>query len=85
MQYSPDLIRISTELAVDPHMFSLYLIHYYPVMFLDRYIFDFSTLRPLSLLGAVCAYAVVLLCAYIAWQLIEVRLTKLLRRRLYRL
>ena len=27
MQYSPDLIRISTELAVDPHMFSLYLIH----------------------------------------------------------
>ncbi len=27
MQYSPDLIRISTDLAVDPHMFSLYLIH----------------------------------------------------------
>ena len=27
MQYSPDLIRISTELAVDPQMFSLYLIH----------------------------------------------------------
>lgn len=27
MQYSPDLIRISTELAMDPHMFSLYLIH----------------------------------------------------------
>ena len=27
MQYSPDLIRMSTELTVDPHMFSLYLIH----------------------------------------------------------
>ena len=27
MQYSPDLIRISTELTADPRMFSLYLIH----------------------------------------------------------
>ena len=27
MQYSPDLIRISTELTVDPRMFSLYLLH----------------------------------------------------------
>ncbi len=27
MQYSPDLIRISTELEVDPQMFSLYLVH----------------------------------------------------------
>ena len=27
MQYSPDLIRISTELTVDPQMFSLYLVH----------------------------------------------------------
>ena len=27
MQYSPDLIRISTELEADPQMFSLYLVH----------------------------------------------------------
>ena len=27
MQYSPDLIHISTELEVDPQMFSLYLVH----------------------------------------------------------
>lgn len=56
--------------------FSIYLIHYYPVMFLDRMVFDFSACTPLSLLGVSVSIAFCLLCACISWYLIEKRFTK---------
>lgn len=58
--------------------FSIYLIHYYPVMFLDRVIFDFSSATPFSIFGVVLSLAVCLISSYISWYLIENRLTKLL-------
>lgn len=62
--------------------FSLYLIHYYPIMFLDRKVFDFSTLTPLSALGALIGILLVILAGRIAWYLIEVRFSGWLRKRL---
>lgn len=62
--------------------FSLYLIHYYPVLFIDRKLCDFSTLRISSVTGAVLAVALCIALAFIAWYVIEKKLTGLLRRRL---
>ena len=62
--------------------FSLYLIHYYPIMFLDRKVFDFSTLRAQSVIGAAAGTALVILLAYISWYLIEKKFTGWLRRKL---
>lgn len=60
--------------------YSIYLIHYYPVLFLDRKVFDFSTLRPASVLGVLVAFGIVLLLSYISWYLMENKFTKFLRR-----
>lgn len=60
--------------------FSLYLIHYYPVIFLDRMVFDFSKASPFSILGAALALILSLAASYICWLLIEKRLTEYLRR-----
>lgn len=60
--------------------FSLYLIHYYPIMLLDRKVFDFSTLRPQSALGALIGILLVILIGRIAWYLIEIRFTGRLRK-----
>ena len=61
--------------------FSLYLIHYYPIMILDRKVFDFSTLRSQSVIGAVIGTALVILLAYISWYLIEKKFTGWLRKK----
>ncbi len=61
--------------------FSLYLLHYYPVMFLDRRIFDFSVLNARSLIGTVIAYAVCLFVAYVSYLLIEQRLGNFLKNK----
>lgn len=61
--------------------YSIYLIHYYPVLFLDRKIFDFSTLRPASVLGMLIAFGIVLFLSYICWYLMENKFTKFLRKR----
>ena len=60
--------------------FSIYLIHYYPVLFLDRKVFDFATCRPFSILGVVLCVAICLGCAYISYILIEKKLTKMLNK-----
>ena len=60
--------------------FSLYLIHYYPIMLLDRKVFDFSTLQPGSLAGAAIGLLLVILLAAAAWYLIEKKLTEWLRK-----
>ena len=62
--------------------FSLYLIHYYPIMLLDRKIFDFSALTTPSAIGAVCGILLVILLSILVWYLIEKKLTGWLRRML---
>lgn len=62
--------------------FSLYLMHYYPVMLLDRVIFDFSTCTPFTLLGTAIALAVSVILALICYEIIENRFTKWLRQKL---
>lgn len=61
--------------------FSLYLIHYYPIMFIDRVLLDFSTASPGAAAGAICSILVVVFLSYPAWYLIEHRLTGWLRSR----
>lgn len=62
--------------------FSLYLLHYYPVMLLDRFIFDFGSCTFLSLTGVLLAILVSVLLALAGWNLIEKRLASWLRRKL---
>ena len=62
--------------------FSLYLIHYYPVMFLDRKVFNFTTASPFTIFGAILSVTLCILLAYVCWYLVENRFTKWLRRRL---
>ncbi len=62
--------------------FSLYLIHYYPVMFLDRAVFDFSVYTPFALLGVVLSLLVCIAGAYAVWYFVEKKLTGWLRQRL---
>jgi len=64
--------------------FSLYLIHYYPVMLLDRAVFDFSACTPYSLPGALAAVLVSICLALISHALIEKRFTGWLRKLLIR-
>ena len=63
--------------------FSIYLIHYYPVMFLDRAIFDFSSCTPLSVLGVVISIAVCLGASFVSWYVVEKQLTKQLNKLLF--
>lgn len=60
--------------------FSLYLVHYYPVMVLDRLVFDFSACTPYTLFGTAVCIAVSVALAYLIWYLIEQKLTGFLRR-----
>lgn len=60
--------------------FSVYLIHYYPVMFLDRVVFDFSTATPRSLIGVIVSVVICVGAGWLCWLLIEKKLTGFLRR-----
>ena len=60
--------------------FSVYLIHYYPVMFLDRMVFDFSACSPFSIPEVFITVMLCLFCAYVSWYLIEKRFTGWLRK-----
>ncbi len=62
--------------------FSLYLLHYYPITFLDRKVFDFSTCTPLSLLGVAAGLGISTILACVSYELIEKRLTGWLRGKL---
>lgn len=63
--------------------FSLYLIHYYPVMLLDRAVFDFSSCTALSLLGAAAALAISILLALASWVVVEKGICGWLRNSLH--
>lgn len=60
--------------------FSFYLLHYYPIMLLDRKVFDFSACTPYTLLGVFVSIIICILLAYACWYLVEYRFTKWLRR-----
>lgn len=62
--------------------FSLYLMHYYPVMLLDRAVFDFSSCTPFTLLGTAIAIAISVILALICHEIIEKRFTGWLRKKL---
>lgn len=64
--------------------FSLYMMHYYPVMILDRMIFDFSSCSPHALLGVAVAVAVSVSLALVSREFLEKRLTRFLCRHLFR-
>ncbi len=74
-------LRIPRTLVFVGNMsFSVYLIHYYPVMLLDRVIFDFSEYTAFAALGVVISIIICLICSYICWYLIEKKLTKVLQK-----
>ncbi len=60
--------------------FSLYLMHYYPVMLLDRALFDFSAVSAKALLGVAVAIALSVLLALLSRELLEKRLSGFLLR-----
>ena len=60
--------------------YSLYLVHYYPVMLLDRAVFDFSTLSALSFIGLIVSIGLSIALAYLCFVLIEKKFTGWLRR-----
>jgi len=62
--------------------FSLYLVHYYPVMLLDRAVFDFSACTPFTIFGAVAAMAVSICLALASWRILEQAFAGWLRRQL---
>lgn len=62
--------------------FSLYLIHYYPVMFLDRKVFDFSTCTPFSIVGVILSILICLALSWVSWYLIEQKFSKWLKKKL---
>lgn len=62
--------------------FSLYLVHYYPVMLLDRLVFDFSTFTLRALFGVAVSIALCVLFSCICHEIMEKRLSGWLRSRL---
>lgn len=64
--------------------FSLYLIHYYPILLIDRKICDFSQANTTSVIVAVLSILLVILLAYASWYLIERKFTGWLKKRLLR-
>ncbi|MCI8529763.1 MAG: acyltransferase [Lachnospiraceae bacterium] len=64
--------------------FSLYLVHYYPVMLLDRAVFDFSVCTPHALLGTVISIAISVVLALVSHYIFENKLPLWLRQKLLR-
>ena len=60
--------------------YALCLVHYYPLLFLDRKVFDFAALTPLSLAGALLGIAFSIALAYAAWRFIDQPCVKLLKK-----
>lgn len=58
--------------------FSFYLLHYYPTMFFDRYVFDFKYVTLPAVTGVLLAIVCSIFLAYISYTLIEQKLTKAL-------
>lgn len=61
--------------------FSVYLVHYYPLLFIDRKICDFSTYSLSAVVGVILTLGMIILVSYAAWYIMEKRLTGWLRKR----
>lgn len=62
--------------------FSIYLIHYYPIQFIGRKIFDFSQCSIISILGAIISIIIILILSFISYLIIEKKLTLVLKKAL---
>ncbi|MGN1146139.1 MAG: acyltransferase family protein [Acetatifactor sp.] len=62
--------------------YSLYLVHYYPVLLLDRAVFHFTVCTPFTVFGVLVSLIICCALAYLCWNLIEKRFTEWLRRKL---
>lgn len=62
--------------------FSLYLIHYYPVMLLDRKVFDFSACTPRAVWGFLLSIPICLALSWVSWYLIEQKFSKWIKEKL---
>lgn len=62
--------------------FSIYLVHYYPILFIDRKICSFASLNAVSAAGAAASLVLVLLLSWAAWYVIEKRFTGWLNRKI---
>ena len=51
--------------------YSLCLVHYYPILFLDRKIFDFEKFSPVSLLGVMVGIMLVIALSYVSYRVVE--------------
>lgn len=64
-----------TFLKLGAISYSIYLVHYLPIRFFDKVVFDFSTCTLQSISGAFIAIAVCILLAFCAYDLIEKKFT----------
>ncbi len=69
------------SVALGNMSFSIYLMHYYPVMLFDRVIFDFTSCTPFTILGVIISIIACLIIAYVAWYVVEKKLTDWLKKR----
>lgn len=60
--------------------FSIYLIHYYPLLFIDRKLFSLEHFSPMAVLITILGLAMVVIVSYVAYQLIEKKFSGYLRR-----
>lgn len=64
--------------------FSIYLVHYYPIMLIDRKLLATLTLGPKLILPVLASLLLVIALSYAVWYFMEKKLTMWLRRRLLR-
>jgi len=60
--------------------FSIFLLHYYPLMFIDRKIYNLEHFTPMALPVTICGLLIVILIASVSYVLIEKRFTGYLRK-----
>lgn len=60
--------------------FSIYLIHYYPLMFIDRKLYSLESLSPMAVIATILGLIVVIIASYITYQLIEKKFSRFLRQ-----
>lgn len=60
--------------------FSIYLIHYYPLMFIDRAIYSLEFFSPMAVPVTILGLAVVVAVSYVTYQLIEKKFSGYLRQ-----
>ena len=60
--------------------FSIYLLHYYPLMFIDRKIYSFESYSPIGMGFVVCGLLLVILLSSLSYIFVEKKLTRYLHK-----